>query len=878
MKITACYIVKNEAANLRRSVASIAGAYDELVVVDTGSTDDTVATARQLGARVLQVPWQDDFAAVRNAALDDATGDIILFLDADEYVSAATAPHLRALLERELAGADALLLHMLHIDGEETNILGDTYVLRAMRHVPRLRYVGRIHEELRDGGQDLQRLAVVPDAQLRLYHTGYGASVNRSKAERNLRLLQRELAAAEQRDDRAEQGRLYMYLAEACRGVGDMARAEEYARRDIRQGRRPVVDASRSYHLLLHLLAQDPARQAEREQVAEAAVRDFPELPELHAELAVLCAAHLDLPHALREMQAALACRPEQLGLEPDRFPAEARAQAQQLLARWQDIQRAAAGLSVTACLITRGSAELTDWLRGAAIYADKIIVVDTGAPQGSIQRAAQAAGADSAALSIVPFAWCDDFAAARNAALAQVADGSWVVFPDDDETFTCPAAVRPAIVLAQRQQPPAVGVQASIINVDADAADLEISRFPALRIWQAKPARRYQGRIHEALLDAGRPLAPQYTEPRLTVRHTGYSSDRVQAKLERNLQLLYRQLQEGTATPLTARYLADCLYGLGEYELALHYVREALAHPVATADGDLPLYSQGLRCLQELRQPLAVQQQWAERAQAMLPDQPEPLAWRGLLALQQGQRAQAQEWLAAFLAQAGSCRDRNLLGRVQAAMGTLLQATDAVAARQHLRQALHLDPYAPATLRACWQVTQGAEDFLALVLPHYGQRRQRGLHSLAVWAEREGLEELYAAVQDALRGLGAPVDSLASLHELAAQPAAWRDALFGRAGQYVQLLFTALVELTAGQAERAVPETRRADWQALLPAGMQRLLMRLAGGGPLPPEARADYETGRNIIRGLVSEAAQARYEAMAADFAEQGEEVQHG
>ena len=297
MKITACYIVKNEAANLRRSVASIAGAYDELVVVDTGSTDDTVATARQLGARVLQVPWQDDFAAVRNAALDDATGDIILFLDADEYVSAATAPHLRALLERELAGADALLLHMLHIDGEETNILGDTYVLRAMRHVPRLRYVGRIHEELRDGGQDLQRLAVVPDAQLRLYHTGYGASVNRSKAERNLRLLQRELAAAEQRDDRAEQGRLYMYLAEACRGVGDMARAEEYARRDIRQGRRPVVDASRSYHLLLHLLAQDPARQAEREQVAEAAVRDFPELPELHAELAVLRAAHLSFAY-----------------------------------------------------------------------------------------------------------------------------------------------------------------------------------------------------------------------------------------------------------------------------------------------------------------------------------------------------------------------------------------------------------------------------------------------------------------------------------------------------------------------------------------------------------------------------------------------------
>ena len=876
MKITACYIVKNEAANLRRSVASIAGAWDELVVVDTGSTDDTVAMARQLGACVLQVPWQDDFAAARNAALDAATGDYILFLDADEYVSADTAPQLRVLLARELAQADALLLHMLHIDGAEANVIGDTYVLRAMRHLPRLRYVGRIHEELRDNGAPLQHLAVVPDAQLRLYHTGYAAAVNHAKAARNLRLLQHELAMAEQRGDEAEQGRLYMYLAEACRGVGDMAQAEEFARRDIRQGRRPVVDASRSYHLLLHLLAQDPARQAEREQVAEAAVRDFPELPELHAELAVLRAAHLDLPRAIQELQAALACPMVQQGLEPNRFTADERAQAQQLLARWQDILQQGGELSVTACLITRGSAELTAWLRGAAVYADAIIIVDTGTPTGEIQRAAQAAGAEAAALTIVPFAWCDDFAAARNAALARVADGSWVVFPDDDEIFTCPAAVRPAIVLARRQQPPAVGVQANIINVDADAADLEISRFPALRIWQANPARRYQGRIHEALLEAGRPLAPQYTEQRLTVRHSGYSSDRVQAKLERNLQLLYRQLQEGTATPLTPRYLADCLYGLGEYELALHYVREALAHPVATADGDLPLYSQGLCCLQKLQRPLAEQQQWAEQAQAALPGQPEPLAWLGLLALRQGQQTRAEACLTAFLTQANSCRDRNLLGRVQAALGVLLQEQDGVAARQHLRQALQWNPYAPATLHACWQATQEAGAFLAFVLPGYGQR-QRGLHYLSGWAEQEGLEALYAAVQAELQAMGEPTDPLAGLHELADQPAQWSESLFGQAGEYVQLLFTALVELTAGQAERAVPELRRAAWQALLPVAMQRLLMRLAGGAPLPPAAKADYETGRNIIRGLVSEAAQARYEAMATDFAEQGEEVQH-
>ncbi|WP_294159467.1 glycosyltransferase [uncultured Selenomonas sp.] len=910
MHITACYITKNEERTLARSVASIRGAYDDLLVVDTGSTDGTVGLAKRLGARVVPFSWRDDFSAARNAALEAATGDIILFLDADEYVSAATAQHVRRVLEEAFAeGVDALLFHLVNIDGDEAQSMGDAYVLRAFRRTARLRYAGRIHEELRDDGQDVVRLKMVPDDDIRLYHTGYESTVNRAKAERNLHMLQAELAAAEQAQDTAAAGRLYMYLAEAYRGVGDYVHAEEFARRDIAQGRRPVVDASRSYHLLLSLLAKASARSEERLEVAEEAVRDFPELPEFHAELAVLRAEALDLAGAVREMTAALACCDEPRGLEPDRFDDAMRAQAEQAITHWRQQLAAASSLSVTTCLITNGQAAgLADWFRRAAIFSDAILVVDTGAPEGMIARAAQEGGA-AGRVTVVPFAWRDDFAAARNAALDRAQDGAWIVFPDDDEFFQHPEQVRTAIVRAQARDPEMQGLQANIINVDEDADDLEIGRFPALRVWQQRAGRRYAGAIHEVLLDRGAPVAHQCYERCLTIRHTGYSSDRMTQKLERNLRMLYMRMAAEGETPMIDRYLADCLYGLGQYELAIPFAEKAIAAHVATVEGDLPLYGAWLRSLKKLGRPLAEQQRVAEQAAQAYPEAAEPDGWRGLLALSAGDRGGAERHLHAFLAKLGNGRTGGDGGHameatVRSALAELLSERAPARAEAYLRQALALDPYDEATLaRAARLVAQertsagmqevaqeqtsaGAQEasqdrtttgasaataFYALVLPCYRNVR-RGLSYLTAWAEKAGREDLYVEGNRRLAALQAPQDALAAIHAAAASGdhQAYHDALLGRATLYTQELFAALVELTAStDRTRRVPETRRAEWTAHLPEGFQRILTRLAGGTEplLLAEAEA-FETGRKAIEGFVSEEALARYEALREDF----------
>ena len=76
-------IVRNEAERLERCLASVAGFVDEMVVLDTGSSDATIAIAAGCGAVVHQLPWPGDFAPARNAALQHVRGDWVLVLDAD---------------------------------------------------------------------------------------------------------------------------------------------------------------------------------------------------------------------------------------------------------------------------------------------------------------------------------------------------------------------------------------------------------------------------------------------------------------------------------------------------------------------------------------------------------------------------------------------------------------------------------------------------------------------------------------------------------------------------------------------------------------------------------------------------------------------------
>jgi glycosyltransferase involved in cell wall biosynthesis len=183
--ISLCMIVRDEERFLARCLGAARSYVDEICVVDTGSTDRTVEIARSFGARVRTIAWPSSFAKARNASLDMATGDWILFLDADEVLRAETAAPLRAIADNPRIAA-AHLRVANHYDGGKRI---DCLILRLFRRAPEHRFTGAIHEQVLDGvlataaktGQSIVETTITID------HYGYAEDVRsaKKKDERN---------------------------------------------------------------------------------------------------------------------------------------------------------------------------------------------------------------------------------------------------------------------------------------------------------------------------------------------------------------------------------------------------------------------------------------------------------------------------------------------------------------------------------------------------------------------------------------------------------------------------------------------------------------------------------------------------------------------
>ena len=194
LRLSLCMIVRDEEEMLPRSLAAVRDAVDEIVVVDTGSRDATLEVARSFGAKVIEREWTGSFAAARNASIEAASGDWLLFLDADEVLDPADAPLLRELTGRTWREAFYL------VETNHTGELGDgTAVthnaLRVFRNRPEYRFEGRIHEQIAHNLPSglPERLEPTP---IRVDHYGYLGAVrdSKEKSRRNIELLRSQLA------------------------------------------------------------------------------------------------------------------------------------------------------------------------------------------------------------------------------------------------------------------------------------------------------------------------------------------------------------------------------------------------------------------------------------------------------------------------------------------------------------------------------------------------------------------------------------------------------------------------------------------------------------------------------------------------------------
>lgn len=184
--ITLSMIVKNEEKYLRECLESVQGAVDEIVIVDTGSTDNTINIAKEFGAKIYHFDWINDFSAARNYALERSTHDWILYLDADERLMPESKIELKNLGRKKNDKAYFCFINNVdEINGQPTLMI----YLRFFPNKKYLRFEGKVHEQIDNA--IIRNKIHKTTSNIHINHIGYNISRQelQVKARRNLELL-----------------------------------------------------------------------------------------------------------------------------------------------------------------------------------------------------------------------------------------------------------------------------------------------------------------------------------------------------------------------------------------------------------------------------------------------------------------------------------------------------------------------------------------------------------------------------------------------------------------------------------------------------------------------------------------------------------------
>ena len=241
--ISACAIMKNEISHVEAWLNNVRVFAQEIIVVDTGSTDGTNEfLAKQFDVKLISYEWQHDFAQAKNVALQEATGDWLVFTDADEcyYHPKNIIEYLRQ-LDKQYADMDVIFCPIDNIDADNNNeIINSDVVPRIIRNHVGIKYIGAVHEQLTKGREPWQDIKyIVADRNMAIRHTGYSTKVITFKYQRNYDILCQVM----KKSNKPEM--YYGFLSESLLGLEKYQEALEYAILAIESPYQPAIQKER---------------------------------------------------------------------------------------------------------------------------------------------------------------------------------------------------------------------------------------------------------------------------------------------------------------------------------------------------------------------------------------------------------------------------------------------------------------------------------------------------------------------------------------------------------------------------------------------------------------------------------------------------------
>ncbi|NQU06962.1 MAG: tetratricopeptide repeat protein, partial [Candidatus Abyssubacteria bacterium] len=602
-------IVKDEEENLREGLAAIAHLFDEIVIVDTGSSDRTAEIAEELGARVVHHQWNDSFADARNAALGNSRGTWIFWLDADDRIEPRAVQTLRKFIAR---GIPCGALFPIESAIADNGSVVQNYTLRLFPNNPGIEWKGAVHEQiagsLRSAGIELVNC---PDFTIR--HVGYeDEGESWEKNLRNLKLLAKELAA------RPEDPYVLFALAQAFLFCGQVEHATKWLRllwglRDKANG-----DAYREVFWMAGVVLSDCAvksgKMAEADTWLERAIESYPDnwLPYFQLGERKLLYGDFEVAALLLRKAAEIGIGPTLLPLDIedmrkklDRYLSEleeakvngllGKTSAKKPMANRKKRKKKKARrrarpdtgrATVSLCMIVKNEEEyLGRCIESARRAVDEIIVVDTGSEDGTAELARRLGA------KVYHHPWRNDFAEARNFSIKH-ASGDWILYLDADEVLTPDAC---AGIRNLTRKPSAMGyilIQRNYTNDPkaagwrpCDAGSPEAGGnagwFPApiVRLFRNHPAIRFEGAVHELVDHSISRLGGKVELTDIAIHHYGKVRDLDYVKSKQELYLkLGKEKAESRPNDAKAHYeLGVQFIELGLLEKGIESLKRSL-------------------------------------------------------------------------------------------------------------------------------------------------------------------------------------------------------------------------------------------------------------------------------------------------------------
>lgn len=417
--ISLCIIAKNEAELIGQCIKSALPYVDQVVVVDTGSSDRTQEIAKNLGAEIWDFPWNNDFSTARNFSLEKARSDWILFMDCDEEIDHSTGEIMLEAVKSDYYHAYYIIVNNLLAGNNHVSF----HSIRLFRNLPQYRFKGKIHEQIsysivaNCGEEKISRIGFT------LLHHGYNPEkVNiQAKITRNVFLLKEQQGNLEDKDgfflynigiEYVRQGKFQEALENFIKSLKFTKSAAGYAP--------PLVNKT-----IVCLIEMKRYRDA-LEQLAyfQTVYPDYSDLYLLEAACHIRCG------------RFSLACenieKASMVSNNNINYPVEGTIFGQKpalILSNYQNLRLAdQKKFRLSICILANNvEKNIARCLAGVNELADEIILVTTGCNDNTLNIAYQMGA------SIYRLNWDNSYAKLRNFALNQ-ATGDWILFLNGEE------------------------------------------------------------------------------------------------------------------------------------------------------------------------------------------------------------------------------------------------------------------------------------------------------------------------------------------------------------------------------------------------------------------------------------------------------------